>query len=98
MVWHVNSARLKLVLLGRQFSTENGRKRQVALQRRDKIVGLGTAQSVARLTLVRKVVSSSPTAGMLTRPSIPPWVGKMSTWQMMAIGSTLPCPACSPES
>ena len=44
------------------------------------------AQSVARLTLVGKVVSSSPTAGRLTQPSIPLWVGKMSTWQMMAIG------------
>ena len=29
------------------------------------------AQSVACLTLVRKVASSSPTAGRLTQPSIP---------------------------
>ena len=43
-------------------------------------------QSVARLTLVRKLVSSSRTASRLTQPSIPPMVGKMSTWQMMAIG------------
>ena len=44
------------------------------------------AQSAARLTLVQEVASSSPTAGRLTQPSIPPWVGKMSTWWMMAIG------------
>ena len=44
------------------------------------------AQSAARLTLVREVASSSPTAGRLTQPSIPPRVRKMSTWQMMAIG------------
>ena len=44
------------------------------------------AQSAAHLTLVREVVNLSPAAGRLTQPSIPPWVGKMSTWQMMAIG------------
>ena len=44
------------------------------------------AQSVARLTLVREVASSKPTAGRLTQPSIPSWVSKMSTWQMMVIG------------
>ena len=44
------------------------------------------AQSVARLTLVQKVVSLSPTAGRLTEPSIPLWISKMSMWQMMAIG------------
>ena len=44
------------------------------------------AQSVARLTLVRKVASSSPAACRLTQPSIPLWIGKMSTWQMMVIG------------
>ena len=33
-----------------------------------------------------KVVSLSPTASRLTQPSIPPWVGKMSTWWMMVIG------------
>ena len=37
------------------------------------------AQSAAHLTLVRKVVSSSPTASRLTQPSTPPWVCKMST-------------------
>ena len=30
--------------------------------------------------------NSSPTASRLTQPSIPPWVGKMSTLWMMAIG------------
>ena len=37
-------------------------------------------QSVARLTLVQKVASWSPTAGRLTQPAIPPWVSEMSTW------------------
>ena len=44
------------------------------------------AQSVVQLTLVRKVVSSMPTAGRLTQPSIPLWIGNMSTGWMMAIG------------
>ena len=43
-------------------------------------------QSAVHLTLVREVASSRPTAGRLTQPSISPWVGKMSTWQMMEIG------------
>ena len=44
------------------------------------------AQSAAHLTLVPEVASLSPTTGRLIQPSIPPWVGKMSTWQMMVIG------------
>ena len=44
------------------------------------------AHSVALLTLVRKVASSSPKAGRLTRTSFLPWISKMSAWQMMAIG------------
>ena len=36
--------------------------------------------------LLRKVANSSPTASRLTQPSIPPWVSKMSAWQMMVIG------------
>ena len=43
-----------------------------------------TSQLVARLTLLKKVVSWRPTA----QPSIPLWVGQMSTWWMMAIGRT----------
>ena len=41
-----------------------------------------TAQSAAHLTPVQEVASSSPTASRLTQPSIPPWVSKMSTWQI----------------
>ena len=44
------------------------------------------AHSVARLTPVRKVASSSPSASRFTKSSIPPWVCKLSTWQMMVIG------------
>ena len=44
------------------------------------------AQSEAHLTLVQEVASLSPNASRLTQPSIPPWVGKMSTCQMMVIG------------
>ena len=44
------------------------------------------AQSVARLTLMRKVASLNLTVGRLIEPSIPPLVRKMSTWQMMVIG------------
>ena len=44
------------------------------------------AQSVAHLTPVQKLASLSPTGSRLTQPSIPPWVGKMSTWWMMVIG------------
>ena len=43
------------------------------------------AQSVVRRTLVRKLPSLNPTVGILTQPSIPPWVSKMSAWQKMAI-------------
>ena len=36
---------------------------------------------------MQNVASLSPSVGRLTQPSIPPWVGKISTWWMMAIST-----------